>query len=385
MSIDTPDWYKKSISKKIPIPIDDNSILGINYPYYQSYFDNDDPNNFYDYFFNDINFKRYMFDNFFFDFDFDFKSIPKIDIDLAIQDIKKKESDTLIRIEKSNSKSKEVLAKTIKTKVINKIKDLGKIMSCKFFTIEPDPTQIKLLFTLFAKCNAVYNACVDEYNNDPNSIKFLSWTKFRNIIFKKLYPDQIVNQNDTLGDEVRAFCDNLKNCTEQLKEGVINHFEMKHKNNKYGRSILICKKSITKKGIYFQLLGQMKGLEVIDIENDIQKDCRLCYDKLKKSFTLCVPYSKDPVNMDNIYREEVVAIDPGEKIFASFYGLKTFGHLGVNMRNKILKIEKNIRRWQRILAKKKNKDGNNDHSEIITLSIEKGKILNYSIKGALLN
>ena len=50
----------------------------------------------------------------------------------------------------------------------------------------------------------------------------------------------------------------------------------------------------------------------------------------------------------------VVALDPGEKVFQSYFSELGYGQLGINMRNKILAIEKKIRRYQRILSQKRN-------------------------------
>ena len=102
-------------------------------------------------------------------------------------------------------------------------------------------------------------------------------------------------------------------------------------------------------------LGKMKGLENLKKE-EITDDCRLIYNKIQKRYTLLVPVH---INIKNITkREPVVAIDPGEKIFVAFYGLNSYGHIGMNIRDVILNEEKKIRRLQRILHHKKNRKCN---------------------------
>lgn len=82
----------------------------------------------------------------------------------------------------------------------------------------------------------------------------------------------------------------------------------------------------------------MKGMNIKLNLNDIG-DSRLIHDKENDEYFLSIPYY--------------------QKIFASFYSEKNYGHIGKNIRNKILSIEKKIRRYQRILSNK-----TNDYKEI---------------------
>ncbi len=156
---------------------------------------------------------------------------------------------------------------------------------------------------------------------------------------------------DVLSDEVRIFFSNLKSCKTNLKNGNIKHFELKTKDVEKSQSIFLPKTSIKKNGFYITHLKKMKGMNIKLDLNDIG-DSRLIYDKENNEYYLSIPYYKKTIKNDNKIR--VVSIDPGEKIFVSFYSEINYGHIGKNIRNKILPIEKKIRRYQRTSSNKKN-------------------------------
>ena len=56
-------------------------------------------------------------------------------------------------------------------------------------------------------------------------------------------------------------------------------------------------------------------------------------------------------------REKFCSLDPGERIFQTFYGEKSCGTIGNMVREKIIKINNSIRKLLRILKSKKNKKG----------------------------
>lgn len=55
-------------------------------------------------------------------------------------------------------------------------------------------------------------------------------------------------------------------------------------------------------------------------------------------------------------RQKIVALDPGEKIFLTFYSLEKYGKIGENMREKILGILKRISKLQSIIEIDVNKN-----------------------------
>ena len=93
-----------------------------------------------------------------------------------------------------------------------------------------------------------------------------------------------------------------------------------------------------------------------NINVPIEHDCRLRFDRLSKTYTLCIPVTKE-VEKVKKKAEEIIALDAGEKVFMSFYSLDKFGQIGINMRKKILKIQEKIKKYQRILSKGENRKG----------------------------
>jgi len=171
-------------------------------------------------------------------------------------------------------------------------------------------------------------------------------------IFNDLYNNNEKNAPyDILSDEVRIFFSNLKSCKTNLKNRNIKHFELKSKDVSKSQSIFLPKTSIKSNGFYLSHLKNMKGVN-LKLNLDDIGDSRLIYDKENNEYYLSIPYYKKITKNNNNIR--VVSIDSGEKIFASFYSEINYGHIGKNIRNKILPIEKKIRRYQRILSNKKN-------------------------------
>jgi len=98
-----------------------------------------------------------------------------------------------------------------------------------------------------------------------------------------------------------------------------------------------------------KLLGNY-GLSMENIS-----DSRLKYLKMENKFMLYIPIHVKKKKI--LKRQHVVAIDPGEKIPFTLYGLEDYAHIGTDMREKILKYEKKIRKFQKILSKKENRKG----------------------------
>ncbi len=125
---------------------------------------------------------------------------------------------------------------------------------------------------------------------------------------------------------------------------------MKEKTN---YSILIPYKSIYKNGFFKTMLGDISNLDLDEIPTH---DCRLSYNCKTKKYILSVPTNIRCKNIQN--REQICAIDPGEKIFATLYGLQSYGYLGKDIRTPLLKMRDKISKYQKILSKNVNKEGN---------------------------
>lgn len=166
---------------------------------------------------------------------------------------------------------------------------------------------------------------------------------------------------DVITDELLRFCSNLKSCKTNIENGHQTHFEMKRKDyNRNYRSILLPKKAISKKGIFYKILGEMGDnyndaiLNLLD-ENKINSDCRLTYDRTSDVFTILFPTIEDKIIVQD--REKFAALDPGEKIFQAFFGEKSCGIICENIRELILKFRGRIDKLKSILSGGKNRKG----------------------------
>lgn len=325
---------------------------------------------------------------------FNFIDVPKDDKKKEILTNQKELSTYIKKINDnyqmtSMKKQHNINSKT--AKINKKIKYINHITVTRSKQIYPTNEQKKILSVWFDECTKVYNKCVDEFNKDSKKFN-TNYKKTKLKIFDLLYKKQKKPAPyDSLGDEVRAFCDGVNDNYEKLKKKQITHFEMKHKNVTKKQSIFIRKDCINMIGIYSILLkGKMKGMNFDFLENvyfdEIEKikketkkeeikkkifdflhdkigDSRLLYDKMDNKYFIKIPIKKkkyeDRIRKFNNEpkKEPIVAIDPGEKIFASYYGLKSYGYIGKDIRDKILKEEGKIRKRQRIISKKVNKKG----------------------------
>lgn len=266
---------------------------------------------------------------------------------------------------------KEQTIKEINTKYDRLIDNYNNVIRTVSFEIFPNYEQRQLLFLWMKECTKVYNESVDMYNRDELN---LNYKVSKLVVFNNIYGAAEKDAPyDMLTDEVRSCCSNIKSCLTNLKNNHINHFKIGYKNTQKSQSILIPKKSIYKDGIFKQLLGDIKGFEKINTDL-IECDSRLIYDKKYKRFLLKCPMYYNKINVYN--RKPIVALDPGEKIFMSYYSLNNCGHIGDNLREKLLFYQTKIKILQRNLKKNKNKQNN----KIRNKRKVKYKIDNYYVK-----
>lgn len=243
-------------------------------------------------------------------------------------------------------KNNQVKCKNIKDKPSEIIKSFK-------HKININKEQKKIILQWMSSCRKVYNHCVDLYNN--HTTESLNYKKLKLQVFNDIYGKNKKDcPYDVLTDEVRLFCSNLKSSCSNLRNNYIDHFEMKHRLFIKGQSILIPKKAVNKNGFFIQKLGIIKNFTKLKLDK-IECDCRLVYDKIFNHFYLYVPEHVKARNIDKNLENNVVALDPGEKIFMTYFSLKDYGKIGEDMRKIILKIEMRIRKYQRIISRKKNK------------------------------
>jgi transposase len=284
------------------------------------------------------------------DFEPKFKKIKKIDFKDKINKLneKKKENFEKIKNKDITEKKKEQLYKTYETKLSKKINNLGKIVKSRKIGFQVTKKNEEILLEWMNECNNLYNFCVELFNS--NEKISIDYTKLKLIAFKKLYEGEKPVPYDILTDMVKVFCSNVKSCFTNLKNNNIKHFTINKR--KYCNSICIPKKSINSNGFFTRKLDKINNFDKkIKIE-EIKSDTRLVYDRDNKKFYLFIPQY---FNCNAIkHKSEIVSLDPGEKIFMSYYSLNNYGFIGNDIRKPILKIESKIRKYQRGLSNKKN-------------------------------
>ena len=259
-------------------------------------------------------------------------------------------------------KQKIIKFKSEKTKYTKKIKfnkSISKSIKIKLiFSIN----QKKQIFEWFKICNKVYNFCVNDYNNNPT--KWLNnnqeYMLYKSIVFNNIFGDR--NKCcpfDVLTDEVRIFCSNIKSCESNLLNGHIYKYSVRKRfnDNLNKKSILIPSKSINKNGIFSNLLGHNNEdilKKYIDFNNfDEIQDSRLVYDYSTHTFILHLVKKEPMIFPDN--RKEFISLDPGERVFNSYFASDSYGFFGKDLHKIYLDIRNKISRWQRILKQNKNK------------------------------
>ena len=343
---ETPLWFNNDCSTMntiIPLPSKDDTNLISKYPFH----DHD----------KDIKFKAFQLaesvDNSLFDMIY----APPSDLHKKINHLKTLHQKRIDKMKLKDISEKEfdIAIKSMSTKLNKKIDNINNIVKTRTFEVRFDKTQQNILFNWIRECIKVYNFCVDLYNND-NTYFNKGYMAVKTDIFTAIYgKNDKPAPFDTLTDEIRAFCTNLASCYSNLANNNINHFQMTHKAFRYDYSLFISHKSITQKGLFPVLLRKQIMNNNIDIDK-IQSDCRLYYNGTTDKFYLKCPmyFTKKEV----LNRNPICALDPGESIFMTFYGLESYGMIGEDIRKPILECEKRIRQLHRLLGQNLNREGN---------------------------
>ena len=355
------EWWSKKSSSYFPIPSSDfdvNTTLKINFGLNKH---------------NDIYNSNYLFNDLTVN-DLFFNDLKTINIDEEEKIIIKNFDKQLKKINDSNKfddKKKLIKIKTLTTKKNKSIKNIDRTTKSLKIFIYPNEEQINILNDWFKECIKVYNFCINKYNNNKKYFDKMDRSdKIK--IFNDLYGNNNKNTPyDILSDEVRIFFSNLKSSQTNLKNKNIKTFELKSKDVSKSHSIFLPKTSIKNDGFYTRYLKNMKGMENNNINLSDIGDSRLIHDKVNNQYYLSIPYYKKITKLKN--RIRVVSIDPGEKIFMSFFSEINYGHIGKNIRNKILPIEKKIRRYQSILSNKMNSNKKINGKRLIYNKLDKIK------------
>jgi len=201
-------------------------------------------------------------------------------------------------------------------------KNFKKVFDKYKVEIEQYDTLNKYMIGQYSKsiCDEILNKCKIQYN-------------------PKLVYDEILNNHKIKNDSKLTFkCKIEKEC-ESICNEIFNKYKIKQ----------------DPKIIYDEILNKHDMDDKSQIKYKIEKDCKLMYDKVLNKYYIFIPFNITQNIPKN--RREVVALDPGEKTFLAYFSNEEYGKLGDNMRVRILKIQKKIRKFQSIIAKGKNKKG----------------------------
>ena len=240
----------------------------------------------------------------------------------------------------------------ITTKYTNKINNINNVLRSYKNKIELSKNQEKIIFKWFDICNYVYNRCVYYYNLDSKAFLNTHKSEFFKKIFSTLDKEA---PYDILTGEYMGFKSNIKSAKSNVKNGNQTHYNMKYKNTKSGRTILIPMRAINNDGFFTNIIGKIKGFDDKINVSDIKNDCKLQYDSLTHNWYFITSQYIERKKVEN--KSEEVAIDEGENIFATFYSPTECGKIGVNLRKPLLRIHGEIKHLQSTINKKKNKKG----------------------------
>ena len=251
-------------------------------------------------------------------------------------------------------KSADKKFKELKTKLLKSANNLNTVVRVKKYKLNLSDEQKLIVHSWINECKNVYNKCVDKNSVDKKYFN-KGYKAVKSNLFGEIYgKTKKPCPYDVLTDEVRVFCSNLKSCFTNLKNKNIKHFTMKKKlKQKSNYSILIPQKAVYNTGIFKTKFGDINNFELYELP---KHDCRLIYDCKLLTYTLSIPVNVSCKPIAD--REDIVAIDPGEKKFIEFYGLKSYGYIGKDIRKPLLKLRDRISKYQKILDKTKtNKSG----------------------------
>ncbi|AYV79516.1 MAG: transposase [Faunusvirus sp.] len=227
---------------------------------------------------------------------------------------------------------------------------LMKVMVTRKFKLNVTQEQKELILYWMDKSIDVYNYLIKFSQDKHNDIDW-NFITFRNKIMgtmpKNIYGNTPIR---IVADTIHEFINNRNTNCKNVMNKKITHFDLKMKN-KYKLkhfTITIQNQRMTQTGLYPSLNNLSNKNTHINF-NNIKHDCKLTYDKVKKSFYLYVPqyneYKYTP------YKNNVISLDPGEKTFMTGYGLNHVIKIGNDIRFKILKIEKIIEKMKREIKK----------------------------------
>jgi hypothetical protein len=195
-----PDWFNLDYSKKLQLP-NNNFIkedININFGKKQH---------------NDKFNEHFIFTNKIDNFNFKNYSNEYI----VNEETLIKEKNEMLKKAKTESSKKAV-----ETKYKNKILNKDKSTVCHKFKIHPNDEQKKIIHLWLNELLEIYNICVDIFNVDNNYFN-KGYMKAKVEIFD-LMEKKFSCPYDSRTNVVSKFCDNIKSCCTNMKNGNIKSF-----------------------------------------------------------------------------------------------------------------------------------------------------------------
>lgn len=215
--------------------------------------------------------------------------------------------------------------------------------SCRKIKLKPTLEQKKILRKMFGISRLCYNTAVKYRNskkfdmiNDNNCSK----------VHEELLTLDYVNEMPyKLAEEsFRDFTKAKSNCDEKMKTTGQYQVMRPKSKKKASDSIGIIQKGIRKHddNSIIMFPRKLRNLGPIKTAENISKlifdnDCRLIV-KHRKYYYLSVPtlLIKEPIKP--VYKDSIVAIDPGKRTFNTFYSPLLAGQIGINPESRLKKI-----------------------------------------------
>jgi len=207
------------------------------------------------------------------------------------------------------------------------------VIRTKKIRIFPTKEQKQILRKWFGCATYTYNQTIDKIRK--KEITPYKWKGVKAIVLNDLPHWAKETPYSIKGDTVREACTAVLNTYEKRKQTKKFHEASFRKKRSLKKSINIPPTSITPKGIYPKILGEMKFSEKFD---KITKECKLVYE-FPNQYFLATPYARVCIkeNSENQTIENYVALDPGVRTFQTFYSPKSCGKIG---NNEIKRIER---------------------------------------------
>ena len=218
--------------------------------------------------------------------------------------------------------------------------------------------QKELLQNWFSDATEIYNILVDRFHEvyDKYRAEYEDIFEFAKMLrnnkqfptkkeaCRNMFIDEFKKQYDmphcVIADIIFEFVANVKSNLTCMEDGKKESFRFKYRTLDRDFMVLTIEKHYTShKGFYPSKFGEI----ITDLDwSRVDADYKVIYDKYTKNYYVHVPtyiYPKEVVNN----RKPVIAMDPGERIFQTGYGLDHFFHIGTTTRdfikNKLKKID----------------------------------------------